>query len=255
MNRLLRSIFHGCASIVLSVGTVHADITVFAAASLKDALDELGTRYQKTTREKVSVSYAGSSALAQQIVHGAPADIFVSADRDWMDYVEKRGLTRPGSRVELLSNRLVLVAPAGSKASFNIGPRFPLGKLLGDRRLAMADPDYVPAGKYGRAALEKLEVWQDVSGRLARGENVRAALAFVARGETPFGIVYRTDALAERKVRIVGEFALNLHPPITYPAAILARSRSAGAGGFLAYLRSPVARVAWERHGFSMADR
>jgi len=149
----------------------------------------------------------------------------------------------------------VLVAPADSKVSLTIGPRFPLAALLGDRRLAMADPDYVPAGKYGRAALEKLEVWQELSARIARGENVRAALAFVARGEAPFGIVYRTDALAERKVRIVGEFAPSLHPPITYPAAVIARGRSGDSSAFLAYLRSPAARAVWERHGFSLMGR
>jgi len=149
----------------------------------------------------------------------------------------------------------VLVAPADSKMSVTIGPRFPLSSLLGDKRLAMADPDYVPAGKYGRAALEKLDVWQEVSAKIARGENVRAALAFVARGEAPFGIVYRTDALAERKVRIVGEFAPGLHPPITYPAAILARSRSEDASAFMTYLRSPAAKAVWERHGFSVVER
>jgi len=242
-------------SLLLTAGPARPDTTVFAAASLRDALEELAADFRKRAKGRVTVSYAASSTLAQQIVQGAPADIFISADLDWMDHVDKRALLKPGSRVDLVSNRLVLVAPADSKASFTIGPRFPLARLLGDRRLAMADPDYVPAGKYGRAALEKLEVWQDVSSRIARGENVRAALAFVARGEAPFGIVYRTDALAERKVRVVGEFAASLHPPIIYPAAIVARSRSAEAEQFLAHLRSPIARAAWERHGFGAAGR
>jgi molybdate transport system substrate-binding protein len=235
-------------------GTVRADATVFAAASLKDALDELAAAYRKRVSGRIIVSYAASSALAQQIAQGAPADIFISADLEWMEHLDKLKLTRKGSRVTLLSNRLVLVAPADSKAAFTIGPRFPLAKLLGDRRLAMADPDYVPAGKYGRAALESLGVWPEVSAKVARGENVRAALAFVARGEAPFGIVYRTDAMAERKVRIVGEFAASLHPRIAYPAAVLARSKSPGAESFLGYLRSPLARAVWERHGFGVPE-
>jgi molybdate transport system substrate-binding protein len=232
-----------------------ADTTIFAATSLKEALDDLTTDYRKRSKERVTVSYAASSALAQQIARGAPADLFISADLDWMDYIEMKGLVKKGTRVNLLSNRLVLVAPADSKASFTIGPKFPLASLIGDRRLAMADPDYVPAGKYGRAALEKLGVWQEVSGRIARGENVRAALAFVARGEAPYGIVYRTDALAERGVRVIGEFAQDLHPPIVYPAAIVAGSRSAEAAGLLAHLRSPAARAVWGRHGFGFAER
>lgn len=252
-NYLIRLITLSAFLIVLGAGGAHADVTVFAAASLKEALDELAADYRERAKGKVMVSYAASSALAQQIARGAPADIFISADLDWMDYIEKRGLVRKGSRADLLANRLVLVAPKDSKASFTIGPKFPLAGLLGDRRLAMADPDYVPAGKYGRAALEKLGVWQELSGRIARGENVRAAMAFVARGEAPFGIVYRTDALAERNVRIIGEFAQNLHPPIVYPAAIVAGSRSPEAAGLMAHLRSPAARPVWERHGFGVA--
>jgi molybdate transport system substrate-binding protein len=239
----------------LAAVPARADTTVFAAASLKEALDQLVADFRQRAKGKVTVSYAASSALAQQIVKGAPVDLFLSADLDWMDYVEKKGLVRKGSRVNLLTNRLVLVAPKDTKASFTIGPKFPLASLIGDRRLAMADPDYVPAGKYGRAALEKLGVWQEVSGKIARGENVRAALAFVARGEAPFGIVYRTDVLAEPGVRIAGEFAQDLYPPIIYPAAIMATSRSAEAAALLAHLRSPTARVVWERHGFGAAER
>jgi molybdate transport system substrate-binding protein len=239
----------------LAPGVLQADATVFAAASLKDALDELASAYRKRVSGRIIVSYAASSALAQQIAQGAPADIFISADLEWMEHLDKLKLIRKGSRVTLLSNRLVLVAPADSKAAFTIGPRFPLAKLLGDRRLAMADPDYVPAGRYGRAALESLGVWTEVSARIARAENVRAALAFVARGEAPFGIVYRTDAMAEGKVRIVGEFAASLHPRIIYPAAVLVRSKSPAAEAFLGYLRSPQARPMWERHGFGVVDR
>lgn len=252
LNILIKVILLATA---LVAGVARADTMVFAAASLKDALDELAADFRKRTKGKVTISYAASSALAQQIAKGAPADLFISADLDWMDFIEKKDLVRKGSRVNLVSNRLVLVAPKDSKASFTIGPRFPLASLVGDRRLAMADPDYVPAGKYGRAALEKLGVWQEVSGRIARAENVRAALAFVARGEAPYGIVYRTDALAERNVRVIGEFAEVLHPPIVYPAAIVASSRSPEASALLAFLRSPAARAAWERHGFGMTGR
>ena len=252
---LIKILFIVWMLLALSVIPASADVTVFAAASLKDALDEIAAPKPGRPGGKIAISYAASSALAQQISRGAPADIFISADLDWMDHIEKQGLVKKGTRVNLLSNRLVLVAPADSKSSFTIGSKFALASLLGDRRLAMADPDYVPAGKYGRAALKKLGVWQEVSVRVARAENVRAALAFVARGEAPYGIVYRTDALAERNVRVIGEFAASLHPPIIYPAAIVASSRSADAGGFLAYLRSPAAGAVWERHGFGRTER
>ncbi len=227
-----------------------ADVTIFAAASLRDALDELAREYERQGRGKAAISYAGSPMLARQIEKGAPADLFISADTDWMDYMAKRGLIRIETRVNLLSNRLVLIAPAESRAQLTIRRGFPLAALLGDRRLAMADPDSVPAGKYGRAALEGLGVWGEVVPKIARAENVRAALALVARAETPFGIVYRTDALAERRVRIVGEFERALHPEIVYPAAIVASSRSKIAHEYLRYLRSNAALAVWQRHGF-----
>jgi molybdate transport system substrate-binding protein len=227
-----------------------ADVIVFAAASLRDALDELAKSYEKQGRGKVVVSYAGSPALALQIERGAPADVFVSADKDWMDYLAKRGMIRIETRVNLLSNRLVLIAPGDSTATLTIGPRFPLAALLGDGRLAMADPDSVPAGKYGRAALEALGVWAEVAPKVARAENVRAALALVARREAPFGIVYRTDVLAEPRVRQVGEFAPSLHPEIVYPAAVVATTRSKTAYEFLRHLRSIAAEAVWRRHGF-----
>jgi molybdate transport system substrate-binding protein len=227
-----------------------ADVTVFAAASLRDALDELAKSYEKQGRGKVVVSYAGSPALALQIERGAPADVFVSADKDWMDYLAKRGMIRIETRVNLLSNRLVLIAPGDSTVTLTIGPRFPLAALLGDGRLALADPDSVPAGKYGRAALEALGVWAEVAPKVARAENVRAALALVARREAPFGIVYRTDVLAEPRVRQVGEFAPSLHPEIVYPAAVVATTRSKTAYEFLRHLRSTAAEPTWRRHGF-----
>lgn len=227
-----------------------ADVTIFAAASLREALDELAKEYERQGRGRAAISYAGSPMLARQIEKGAPADLFISADADWMDYLATRGLIRIETRVNLLSNRLVLIAPADSRAQLTINRGFPLAALLGDRRLAMADPDSVPAGKYGRAALESLGVWGEVAPKLARAENVRAALALVARAETPFGIVYRTDVLAERRVRIVGEFARALHPDIVYPAAVVAPSRSKIAYAYLRYLRSQAAFAVWQRHGF-----
>jgi len=231
-----------------------ADATVFAAASLKEALDEAVRRFDADTGHRTAVSYAASSALARQIEHGAPADLFLSADMEWMDYLTARKLIDANSRVELLSNRLVLVSPAGSDIKVAIAPGFPLGKLLGTNRLAMADPDHVPAGKYARAALEALVAWAGVSEKVARTENVRAALALVARRETPLGIVYRTDALAERRVRIVAEFPASSHIRIAYPAALTASSRSRAAPQLLEFLRSRIARAIWEKHGFAVLD-
>lgn len=227
-------------------------VMVYAAASMKEALDELAKHFEAQGGGRVVVSYAASSALARQVEKGAPADLFVSADLDWMDYLAARKLIRAESRVDLAANRLVLIAPVASKAALVIGPQFPLAAALGEGRLALADPASVPAGKYGKAALEALGVWDSVSARTARAENVRAALALVARGEAPLGIVYATDAIAERKVRVVGEFAANLHPPIVYPAAIIANSKSAAAAPLLRFLRSTQARAVWRRHGFTV---
>lgn len=228
------------------------DLLIFGAASLNEALAAAARLYETRTGVKVVESYAGSGTLARQIERGAPADIFISADEKWMDYLEKRGLIRTDTRVDLLSNRLVLIALADSKASVVIRQGFPLAEALGGGRLAVANPDSVPAGRYARAALEALGVWRTVSSRLVRGENVRAALAFVARGEAPFGIVYRTDALAEPKVRIVAEFDPGLHPPIVYPGAVLARTRSTDPEGALRFLGSTEVRKIWERYGFSV---
>jgi len=224
-------------------------ITVFAAASLKDALDENAKAYEAQSGDRVVVSYAASSALAKQIEAGAPADLFISADLDWMDYLEQRRLIKSDTRRNLLRNRLVLVAPADSKISLNIVPGFPLAKLLGDGRLAMADPGAVPAGKYGKASLEALGVWKDVQSKVASAENVRAALVLVSRGEAPFGIVYKTDAAADPKVRVAGVFPENTHPPIIYPIAVTASGKAAG-GAFLKWLGDPQARAVFEKHGF-----
>ena len=227
-----------------------ADVTIFAAASLKEALDEQARQFETSTGNKVVISYGASNALAKQIEAGAPADVFISADLDWMDFVDQRHLLLPDTRVNLLRNTLVLIAPASSKASLAIGPNFGLAAALGQERLAMANPDSVPAGKYGKAALEKLGVWPAVEKQVARAENVRAALALVSRGEAPFGIVYSTDALAEKGVRVVGTFPPDSYPPIIYPAALLATSKSPAGKPLLSYLRAPAARATWEKFGF-----
>jgi molybdate transport system substrate-binding protein len=227
-----------------------APVTVFAAASLKNALDEAAALYDQRARTRVRVSYAASSALARQIAAAAPADLLISADLEWMDYLAERRLIQPASRVNLLGNRLVLIAPAGSAASFAVDRGMPLARTLGDGRLALADPDSVPAGRYGKAALEALGAWSAVAARIARAENVRAALALVARGECPLGIVYATDAAAEPKVRVVGAFPAGTHPPIVYPAALTATA-SPAAGGFLQFLGAAEAKAVFERHGFT----
>jgi molybdate transport system substrate-binding protein len=229
-------------------GAAHAQpITIFAAASLKTALDEVAALHAA----KPTISYGASSALAKQIENGAPADVFISADLDWMDYVEKKGLLAPSTRRNLLGNRLVLVAPATQPVKLQPAPGFPIGRALGSGRIALANPDSVPAGKYAKAAFEKLGVWKDVAGRVAATDNVRAALALVARGETPLGVVYRTDADAEPKVVVAGGFPADSHPPIVYPVAALKGAKS-GAGPFLDFLAGSQARAIFEKHGFTV---
>lgn len=230
------------------------DVVVFAAASLKNALDEATGAWRRDTQKKAVVSYAASSALARQIEQGAPADMFVSADLDWMDYLEQRRLIRGGSRADLLGNSLVLIAPKDSAASTRIAPGFDLAGLLGSGRLAMADTRNVPAGKYGKAALEALGVWSSVQDRLAQTENVRAALLLVARGEVPLGIVYRTDAAADANVRTVDAFPPETHPAIVYPIALTAGSTHPDAAALLAYLRSPRAKPIFEKQGFTVIE-
>lgn len=224
-------------------------VTVFAAASLKTALDEVAAAYQKRTGDQVRASYAASSAIARQIEQGAPADLFVSADSDWMDYLDQRGLTAASSRRDLLSNRLVLIAPKGSSLVLRIRRGMPLAVALGGGRLAVAGPD-VPAGKYAKASLSALGVWPSVAGRLAQAENVRVALQYVALGEAPLGVVYDTDALAEPRVRIVGFFPDASHPPIVYPAALTHRGNTASGRAFMRFLTGAEAARIFRRHGF-----
>jgi len=230
-----------------------SDITVFAAASLKNALDDAVNHYETKTGVKVVVSYAASSALAKQIEAGAPADIFFSADLDWMNELQKKNLIDVASRQTLLGNTLILIAPKDSTVSLPMEKNLPLLEALGpDGKLAMANVDSVPAGRYGKAALIYLGVWEEVAPRVAQADNVRAALAFVAKRETPLGIVYGTDAKAEREVRVVGTFPEESHPKILYPVALLAGARPE-ARAFLQFLVSPEAVPAFEAQGFTIA--
>jgi molybdate transport system substrate-binding protein len=230
-----------------------SELLVFAAASLTNALDPLGPVYTKETGQPVKFSFAASSALARQLEAGATADVFMSADLEWMDYVQARNLIDTTTRRDLLGNHLVLIAPASSPAALAIEPGFALAKALGGGRLATGDPDYVPVGKYARQALTTLGVWGDVADRLVRADNVRTALAFVARGEAPLGIVYTTDAKIEPRVRVVGTFPDDTHLPITYPAAVTKGARQ-GAARFIQFLGGPVARAKFSELGFSALD-
>lgn len=226
-------------------------LTVFAAASLTDVLQQIGDAYTAQTHQPVRFSFAASSALARQIESGAPADVFVSADQDWMDYLAARKLIDDATRRDIVTNSLVLIAPADSKLQLRIAPGFALAAALGKKgRLATADPASVPVGKYARAALTNLGVWQDVASRLVPADNVRTALNFVARGEVPLGIVYATDAHADPRVRIVDIFPAHTHERIAYPAAATARSQ-ADAAAFVAFLGGDVARTAFDKAGFN----
>lgn len=231
-------------------------ITVFAAASLKNALDDTNAAFAKATGVKVTVSYAASSALAKQIEQGAPADIFISADLQWMDYLGERKLIKPDTRFNLLGNKLVLIAPAASRiGNVSIGPGFDIAKLAGSGRIAVADVNAVPAGRYARAALEKLDAWAKAEPKLAQAENVRATLAFVARDETPIGIVYETDAKVEPKVKVVGAFPDDSYPPVIYPVAATAITAKQSVSQYLHFLRTPAAKAIFEKYGFSFLIR
>lgn len=229
---------------------VAQDVTVFAAASLTDAMNEIGRDYEATARTKVKFSFAASSLLARQIEAGGEADIFMSADTEWMNYLADRGLIQTATRKDLLSNRLVLIAAKDSNIRLEIKPGFPLAQALGSERLAVADPDSVPAGRYARSALTSLGVWGTVAEKLVRAENVRVALAYVARGEAPLGIVYETDAKAEPGVKIIGVFPADSHLPITYPAALTKSGTSGEAKAFLDFVNGPRAAAVFKKYGF-----
>jgi len=230
------------------------EVVVFAAASMKTVLDEVAAAWMAETGHTVTVSYAGSNQLAQQIIEGAPADIFVSAAVNWMDEVEKAGLLVDGTRADLLGNTLVLVAHGKDAAPVEIGPGFDLAGLLGEDKLAMALVDAVPAGQYGKAALETLGVWDAVSPSVAQADNVRAALALVSTGEAPYGIVYATDAAADENVTIVGTFPADSYPPIVYPGALLTGAADDADRAFFDALSSDAADAAFTGQGFAVLN-
>lgn len=239
----------------LSLLPLHAaesprELMIYAAASMTNALQEIADRYRQESGVAIKLSLGASSALARQIEAGARADVFVSADEEWMDYLAGRQLIDKASRRDIAGNRLVLIAPADSMVALEIAPGFALASALGDGRLAVADPAAVPAGRYAQAALTSLGVWGGVANRLANADNVRAALAFVARGEAPLGIVYATDARIEKRVRVVGTFPAHTHPRIVYPAA-LPVGAGAGAQAFLDYLGGAASRVTFAKYGFT----
>lgn len=253
--RLSRRI--ACGVLAIGLGTAsapaHADeVVVFAASSLATALSEIKPLFENETAHTVVLSLAGSSALARQIQHGAPADIFLSASPGWMDMLEAQNLIEPGTRRDLLGNALVLIAHDPGAAAVDLSVDLDLAGLLGDRHLAMALVDAVPAGIYGKAALTYLGQWQSVEAKVVQSNNVRAALALVALGEAPYGIVYATDALAEPRVHVVGRFPARSHPPIVYPVADLAHRETAGEAAFLDFLDGPVAREVFTRNGFAV---
>lgn len=225
-------------------------LTIYAAASLKEAIDELGKAYEAKTGAAVIASLAASSALARQIENGAEADVFFSADTDWMDYLAERGLIVPETRANIVGNALVLIAPKGASPTLTIAPGFDLVGALGGGRLSIGDPDAVPAGKYARQALTTLGVWNQVADHLLRADNVRVALSYVSLGEAPLGIVYATDAQAEPKVAVVGTFPDSSHLPIVYPAAAV-KGSGAGAAAFVTWLQSAEAGAVFAKRGFT----
>ncbi len=241
--RKIQAIWLALCLSVLNVAAFAADadkppITVFAAASLTNVLQELGDGFTKETAIPIRFSFAASSALARQIENGSPADVFFSADLEWMDYLQTRNLIQRETRHDVLGNKLVLIAPADSKITLKIEPKFALMDALGTGRLATGDPDSVPVGRYAREALTTLGVWNQVADRIVRADSVRSALAFVDRGEVPLGIVYATDAMVDNRVRVVDVFPADSHLPIVYPIA-LTNAAKGEAARFVAYLAAP----------------
>jgi molybdate transport system substrate-binding protein len=246
----------GLAPLATGAQAQPKELVIFAAASLKNALDETAAAWVKETGKPApKISYAASNVLAKQLEQGAPADLFLSADLDWMDYAAGKGLIRPESRVTLLANRIALIAPSDSTATVALAPGVDLSAALGQGRLAMGNVDSVPAGKYGKAALEKLGGWDKVKDKVAQADNVRAALLLVSRGEAPLGIVYTTDAAADPKVKVVATFPEDSHPPILYPVAVTKDSGNPDAAGFLTYLRGAGPKAAFEKQGFTVLNK
>lgn len=258
MHRFTKILFALVVACGLSSPAAHAQekgLTVFAAASMKNALDEANTAYTAKSGIKVTASYAASSVLAKQIDQGAPADIFLSADTDWMDYAAKQKTINTATRTNLLGNSIVLIAPKDSTiGNVAIAPGFDLAKLAGNGRIATGDVNSVPVGKYAKAALEKLGAWEAAAPKFAMAESVRAALTLVARGEAVLGIVYATDAKVEPGVKVIGTFPADSHPPIIYPVAATS-SAGPGAADYLSFLRSSAAKTIFEKYGFTFLIR
>jgi molybdate transport system substrate-binding protein len=244
-------IFAGWSAIPSAPALAADNVIVFAAASLKNALDNVNAAWKAETGKEATISYAASSALAKQIEGAAPADIFISADLQWMKYLSDKKLIKAGSEVELLGNRIVLIAPKDSKAETTIAPGFDLAALVADGKLAMADVKAVPAGKYGKAALEKLGVWASVEGKVAQAENVRAALKLVSTGEAALGIVYQTDANADPGVKVIGTFPSDTHEPIVYPIGVTTESKNTETEAFVKFVQSAKAKELFEAQGFT----
>ena len=245
----MTAILSGCGN---PAGEQDREIIIFAAASMKSALDEAVESWEKESGKDVTISYAGSSTLAKQLEQGAPADMFISANLEWMDYLAERKLIDVRTRSNFLGNRLILVAPNSSDLTITIAPDFDLAGVLGDSRLAMANTDAVPAGMYGKTALESLGVWGAVRGKIAQAQDVRAALALVSRGEAPLGIVYQTDAAADPNVKILDTFPEETHGPIVYPIALMAASNNQEAQALLGFLTSEKAAPYFKKQGFTL---
>lgn len=247
-----------CVAMVLAALSIVAqpaaaeELLIFAAASTKNAAEEIGELYGSESGDKVTFSFAASSDLAKQIENGAPAALFISADTKWMDYLAERNLIVADSRRDLLGNSLVLIAPADSGLTVRLAPDAPIADLIGDGKLAMGEPEAVPAGRYGKAALETLGIWSAIEPKVVRTKDVRAALALVERGEAAAGIVYSTDAAISRKVKVVGEFPADSYPPIVYPVAIVAGKDDPSARSFHAFLNGPKARAIFLEQGFKV---
>jgi molybdate transport system substrate-binding protein len=252
---LLLSLVILCGAAQSPASAEDRTLTVFAAASMKNALDDIDAAFTARTGVKVNASYAASSTLAKQIEQGAPADIFVSADTDWMDYATAKKTINEPTRLNLLGNSIVLIAPRDSRIdNVTIAQGFDLAKLAGDGKIATGDVKSVPVGKYAKAALEKLGAWRAAEPKFAMAESVRAALTLVARGEAALGIVYSTDAKVEPGVKVVGTFPADSHPPIVYPVAATSTAKP-DASAYLDYLRSSAARTLFEKYGFSYLIR
>lgn len=248
-SAFLRAGFFAASLALIPIAAQAADITVFAAASLTNVLQKAADNYKAKTGKDIALSFAASSVLAKQIEASGGADMFISADEDWMNYLDGKGLIQKNTRRDLLGNHLVLIASGGLDINVKIAPHFGLAKIVGNGKIAIADPSSVPAGKYAKASLMALGAWDGVQGHLAPAENVRVALAYVARGEAPLGIVYTTDARAEPRVRVAGQFPDNTHAPILYPIA-LTKDAKPGAQGFLDYLKTPEASGIFSKAGF-----